>query len=278
MVVVILVATAVLALGPRRLIMGSAKRAERAWLILSGKLVDAGGHRLRIERSGTGSPTVILESGLAQTRSTWGTVPANVSLFTQVITYDRAGLGESDPGPIPRTSREIVEDLHNVLVNSGTTGPFILVGHSFGGLTVRLFANKYSDQVAGLVLVDASHEDEYSRVAALMSEPDRDKYLRHEGGDNYERVNLLASADQVRKSGGLRQMPIVVLSAPGTPHTPAGPRGVQLHEELQFRLLSLVAGITQAKADNSSHFIQLDRPDLVTGAIRKMVEQSRPKA
>src|SRR5581483_7014518 len=145
----------------------------RGWLILSGGLVDVGGYRLRIECIGAGKPTVVMDAGLAQDRSTWGQVPSGVAAFTRVCTYDRAGLGESEAGAKPRTSQQIVAELQVLLKRAGIQSPYLLVGHSFGGANVRLFASQHPDAVVGIVLVDASQEDQTARYAELMTASDR---------------------------------------------------------------------------------------------------------
>jgi pimeloyl-ACP methyl ester carboxylesterase len=217
----------------------------------------------------------VFESGLAQPRTTWGRVPADVAAFTQVVVYDRAGLGESDPGPTPRTGKLIVTELHELLKKAGVAGPVVLVGHSFGGMSARLYASRYPNEVAGMVQVDASHEDEYDRLAALLPPREREEYLKHEGGGNYEQVDLLAIAGELRAAPQLKQIPLVVVSAPGNSQSGAGARGAQLHDELQAALARLVPDGSQMIAEKSGHFVQLDRPELVTGAVRKVVDASR---
>jgi len=109
---------------------------------------------------GQGSPTVILDTGLGVPAAGWDLVMPDVAKFARVCSYDRAGYGWSSAGPMPRTSDEIVKELHALLAASGEKGPFVLVGHSFGGYNVRVYVGKYPADVAGLVLVDASQEDQ----------------------------------------------------------------------------------------------------------------------
>ncbi len=120
-----------------------------------GRLVDVGGYRLHISVEGEGSPTVVLDAGLAHTSQVWNFVQPEVAKFTRVCSYDRAGYGWSDPGPLPRSSQQIVQELHTLLRNADIPGPYLLVGHSFGGLNMYLYAVQYPDEVAGLVLLDA---------------------------------------------------------------------------------------------------------------------------
>jgi len=123
-------------------------------------LVDLGGHRLHVHCTGKGSPAVVVEAGLGDFSFDWVLVQARVSRFTRVCTYDRAGYGFSDPGPKPRTFAQINLELHEALRSLGEKGPFVLVGHSFGGPVVRNYATTYPQEVAGIVLVDIVAEDQ----------------------------------------------------------------------------------------------------------------------
>src|SRR3954454_18659631 len=123
-----------------------------------GKLVDLGGHRLHVNCSGQGSPVVVVENGLGDFSFDWILVQEKVSRFSRICTYDRAGYAWSDAGPKPRTFDQINLELRDALKKLGEKGPFVLVGHSFGGPVVRNFARIYPEEVAGIVLVDAAHE------------------------------------------------------------------------------------------------------------------------
>lgn len=127
-----------------------------------GKLVDAGGHLLHVNARGNGGPVVIMEAGSGDFSFIWGLVQPKIARFTTAVTYDRAGFAWSDPGPNPRTGHQIAFELHTALQNAGIKGPYILVGQSFGGFLVRIYARFYPNEVAGMVLVDALNED--SRV------------------------------------------------------------------------------------------------------------------
>ena len=118
------------------------------------------GVSLNLNCTGSGSPTVILDTGLGVPAAGWDLVQPEVAKFTRVCSYDRAGYGWSTPGPMPRTSEQIVKELHALLTAAGEKGPYILVAHSFGGFNVRLYTAQYPNDVAGLVLVDTSHEDQ----------------------------------------------------------------------------------------------------------------------
>lgn len=133
-------------------------------LPLRGRLVDAGGHRLRVLESGAEQPgpTVVLECGIGgATAASWGWVQHGVERFAPVFAYDRAGLGWSEPGPMPRDGLRLAEELHTLLRNAGHAGPYLFVGHSYGGLLARLFADRYPGEIAGVVLVDSSHPRQF---------------------------------------------------------------------------------------------------------------------
>jgi pimeloyl-ACP methyl ester carboxylesterase len=124
----------------------------------TGKLVDLGTHRLHVNCTGHGSPTVVVENGLGDFSFDWVLVQSQVARFTRICTYDRPGYAWSDPGPKPQTFAQLNFDLRSALAKLGESGPYVLVGHSYGGPVVRNFAAAYPHDVAGMVLVDAAHE------------------------------------------------------------------------------------------------------------------------
>jgi len=123
-----------------------------------GKMVDVGGHRLHVNCSGQGHPTVVVENGLGDFSFDWVLVQKRVSGFTRICTYDRAGYAWSDPGPKPRTFAQINWELRDALAKLGEQGPYVLVGHSYGGPVVRNFAIAYPKDAAAMVQVDAAFE------------------------------------------------------------------------------------------------------------------------
>jgi pimeloyl-ACP methyl ester carboxylesterase len=133
-----------------------------------GRLVDVGGWRLHLNCTGearSSQPTVILEGGLGDFSVEWSLVQPGVAKFARVCSYDRAGDGWSDLGPHPRTLRQIVYELHTLLEKGGVTPPLVLVGHSYGGWLVRLYAATYKADVAGMVLVDAGADDPWRMLS-----------------------------------------------------------------------------------------------------------------
>ena len=134
-----------------------------------GRLVDVGGHRLHISCLGTDSPTVVFESGLANMSADWANIQPRAAATSRACAYDRAGIGWSDDGPQPRDPRRIAQELHTLLTTAGVPGPYVLVGQSFGGLYVRTFADLFPEDIAGMVLVDASHPDMWARAPAELT-------------------------------------------------------------------------------------------------------------
>lgn len=129
-----------------------------------GQMVEVDRHKMHIHCLGEGSPTVILAAGLDDFSIFWSQVQPEVAKVTRVCSYDRAGLGWSDSSPNPRTSETMVKELHSLLANSGIDAPYVLVGHSFGGALMRLYAHSYPDEVIGVVLVDAAPDELFVRI------------------------------------------------------------------------------------------------------------------
>lgn len=141
---------------------------DRALLPQVGRSINIGGRNLNIFCSGSGRPGVILESGAGEPGYAWSAVQRELAKTTYTCWFDRAGEGWSDPGPFPRTSEAFARDEHDLLKQSDIAPPYVLVGHSFGGLNARVYAGLYPAEVAGMVLVDAAHEDEPGRAPKFM--------------------------------------------------------------------------------------------------------------
>ena len=176
-----------------------------------GRLVDVGGFRLHLQDSGNNSdaPVVVLEAGIAASSISWSRVAPEVAKFARVIRYDRAGLGWSERSPAPRTAAQCAQELRLLLERAGIPGPFVLVGHSFGGYVARIFAGRFPGQMAGLVLLDTPSTSDW-----IPLHPDAKRKLR--GGVLFSRIGaVLAGLGVVRfclarLTSGSTDLPVMV--------------------------------------------------------------------
>lgn len=143
-----------------------ARTGDQATFAAPGNLYDVGGHRLHLDCHGHGSPTVVLSNGLGEVSASWARITAPVAATTRVCAYDRAGQGWSDEAASPQDDVQSAEDLHTLLAEAGEPGPYVLVGHSTGGTYAMTYAARYPEQVAGLVLLDSSSPEQFTRMPA----------------------------------------------------------------------------------------------------------------
>src|SRR5688572_25463399 len=141
-----------------------ATKMDQRYYAPPGQLVDVGGYRLHIYCTGEGRPTVVLDALFPGTVSNWVWVQPEIAKTTRVCAYDRGGLGWSDGGPEPRDAEQHARELHTLLSDAEIPGPYILVGHSLGGLSVRMFAAQYPDEVAGMALIEGTNPDSWKRL------------------------------------------------------------------------------------------------------------------
>jgi pimeloyl-ACP methyl ester carboxylesterase len=134
-----------------------------------GRMIDVGGHRLYIRTSGTGTPAVLMEPGLGASTSAYGWLEQGIASFTTYCVYDRAGLGRSEESGQAREASAMVQQLHGLLGKAGVPGPYVLMGHSMGGLLIRLYASCYPEEVVGLVFLDSSHPEQFKRLPRMES-------------------------------------------------------------------------------------------------------------
>ena len=230
---------------------------------------------------------MVLEHGMGDNQFTWLFVQPDVAHFTRVCSYTRAQQGQV---PQPRTSAQIVADVHTILAKAGIAGPYVLVGHSIGGFHVRLYAHHYPDEVVGMVLVDSSHEDQRERFLAVLPPTisDESPFVQEIAADdpqlNPEGFDWEASAAQVRASGSLGDRPLIVVTRgrPAEPSELGLPPDVAVQvedvwQELQQELANLSTNSTHIIAEESGHFIHKDQPDVVVDAIRHVVDVVRER-
>jgi pimeloyl-ACP methyl ester carboxylesterase len=237
---------------------------------------DVGGFRLNLRCEGEGSPAVVLDAGAGDTLATWEWVTPGVRKLTRICVYDRAGLGKSDPGPKPRTSTRIVAELHELLSRARVPPPYVLVGHSFGGLNARLFASRFPDEVSGLVLVDATPEDYPEIEDTLHSRGEREKLKTSRAiapqafADELDAMT--ESAASIRAAPVPPRLPVVILTAV---HRDDSPEFRATWTTLQRRMAGAFPNGRQVIAEHSDHYIQFDEPELVISAIREIVASAR---
>ena len=275
-----------------------------------GRLVDVGGYRLHIHCLGTegakAGPVVVMDAGIGECSLGWSLVQPQIARFARVCSYDRAGLGWSDAAPTARTSQQIVNDLHALLERAGIAPPYVLVGHSFGGLNVRLYASQFPEEVVGLVLVDAANENYsishlnplYIRLGlltaflgiprlfaglVLSANPifavdsrypsayraiaTSTKYLNTVRREWSAVDESWRQARNSKKSLGDR--PLVAL-LPTSEH-----ELFPVAKQLQMDLASRSTAGRLIMVEQSSHHIQHDRPETVIDAVREVVEAVR---
>jgi pimeloyl-ACP methyl ester carboxylesterase len=190
-----------------------AKAALRAQYPPSGQMVDVGGYKLHIYCQGSGSPTVVLVPGAGDYSLTWSLVQPEVAQTTRVCAYDFGGFGWSELGPKPPTVENIVAELHTLLSNAGIEGPYVLVGHSLGGMYVRAYAVRYPEEVVGMVLVDSTHEDQMARYyAAVASDGDESG-----GSSATDQINLLVYQVMLQSFEGLNSLGILAMNPESFP-------------------------------------------------------------
>jgi pimeloyl-ACP methyl ester carboxylesterase len=263
-------------------------------LLPSGSSVDIGGRCLAYTQMGTGSPTVVLEAGWAWGRWSWNWIIQGIAQSTRVIAYDRAGIGESDPVPsAPRSAKHMADDLATLLAKGGIPGPYVLVGHSFGGLIVRVFARDHPNDVVGMVLIDAVHEDAWGgREQTLVppETPDEQAAVRewrrwlttgmYAWDTLPEYLDAVASVAEGRACGPLGDRPLVVFRAGNYGAPPDLPQDIaaaieQLRQEIHSSFTRLSSHSSYIVAERSGHIVQYDEPELVLDAIRGIVDAIR---
>lgn len=237
---------------------------------------DIGGRALYLECTGNGAPTIVMDSGLGNTHTTWAKVVPELRGSNRTCTYDRANIGASDKAPTPRTSADVVADLHLLLEVAGVNPPYVLVGHSFGGLSVRLFASTHPGDVVAVVLVDAPPitfvDDECAIVDAGLCEKLR---VGWQPSKNPEGLDLAGSGSEITAADPLPAVPLVVLAA--TNHhqsaiTDAGfEKGIEaIWQRRQEELAASVLG-GRVQVVPGGHDIQLEHPEAVVAAIRSVL-------
>jgi pimeloyl-ACP methyl ester carboxylesterase len=255
-------------------------------------MVSVGRHRLAATVFGEGGPTVVIEPSFGGAAEDWEKIAQTVGEETTVVTYDRAPYGASSAARDARTPRDIAADLGGLLRELGVPGPVVLVGHSAGGIYVRAYAAEHPDEVAGMVLVESSHEGQRPvldplrqvrtrlqmafMVVSIIREPRRER----RGADprsvirEWRAFRRATAREPFLPPGALGGRPLVVLTcAPGDPAVPD-----LVHEgwhRLHRDLAGLSANSRHVVSESASHYLNQDDPDLVISAIREVVRCAR---
>ena len=220
----------------------------------------------------------------------WRAVIDEISKSNRVCIYDRAGLGKSDPSPkLPRTSLDVANDLNALLTKADVPGPYLLVGHSYGGIHIRMFASQYPEKVLGMVLVDVTHPDQDEKwIAALPPPtPNEPKSIRESrefltgrtnSSLNPEQIDPEASYSQVRVARDLGRKPVVILSHSSKFRLdPSLPEEVSLKleaicQQLQGDLKRISSNSTLRQSASGGHYLHSDDPELVIQGIRQALD------
>ncbi len=236
-----------------------------------GQRVDIGGRSLNIACAGSGEPAVIFDSGANQPGYVWDSIGNQIAKFTRACWFDRAGFGWSDEGPFPRTAVAVSHDLHELLHRADIPAPYVLVGHSSGGLNARVFTGLYRSEVAGLVLVDAAHEDEPRRAPTFMLGKTAPRWAWHpiwtlgHVAKTIGLLRLLAPKVDLPVDESQRTREQIVAALRAQPKTiatlfdPSGPDSYSQAEKTgKFGDLPLMV-LTRGKIENNPHPSDIDR-------------------
>ena len=257
-------------------------------------MVDVGQHRIEATVFGSGQPAVVIEPPFGGNAAAWRSIAQTMAGDTTVVTYDRVPYGASSPARDGRTPREIAADLDGVLRSLGVTGSLVLVGHSLGGIYMRAYAARHLDQVAGMVLVESSHESQRPVLAARFTTKDRllvaltvpqmivrSKQWRG-GADRrsnireYRMFKRLGAADQALARGGLVGRPLIVLTRGPGGKPGAGPLW-QAWYGLQQDLAQLSGNTRHVVSESPDHYLNQGDPELVITAIADVVRSARTR-
>jgi pimeloyl-ACP methyl ester carboxylesterase len=244
-----------------------------------GERIDIGGRSLYLDCRGTGSPTVVLISGMGDGAGSWSAVLDELAATTRTCAYDRAGIGSSDPRGT-HTVADAVADLRALLDAAGESGPFVVVGHSLGGTHARVFATDHRDETTGVVLVDTFDPDLQADAIEPLLGGLRGEYVAELDGlrdlvARVERLDWETSETQLRTSS-VAGLPVEVLRAPRFERRLDDATNAEIAAAWQSAFEALSPGrVHYAIAPGAGHIIQIDRPDLVVEAVRRLVAAAR---
>ncbi|WP_075618532.1 alpha/beta fold hydrolase [Paenisporosarcina indica] len=215
--------------------------------------------------------TIVMDAGYGDYSKAWDTLIPDLAEIANVFVYDRPGLGKSEKSSTPRTSLEMIKELNEVLLMLHIKPPYILVGHSFGGVNMRLFATRFPIEVAGMVLIDSTPEEYRERFLPTMSSQFQEAYNKqfiYEG--TYD--EFMESLSQLRQEKShLGNLNLTIISAGNKAHY--SKESQDLWNEMQKEMLSISNNSEFVIAENSAHYIQYDEPLIVVKAIKKLINK-----
>ena len=200
-----------------------------AWLVIRPPLIDVGGYRLEARVKGSGNPTVVFETGFTGGIPLYWKLQDRIAEHTRTLVYERAGLGRSDPGPQPRTAEQMARDLHSLLATLDIRPPVVLVGHSAGGLYMRVFAHDYPAEVAAMVFIDPATEASYERMRQSSPKDWQTMETKLPEGLRRQWTALPASLEEARSAWPLPPIPYVLITAT----KPLGEWGLKSREDME---------------------------------------------
>jgi pimeloyl-ACP methyl ester carboxylesterase len=266
------------------------------------ELVSVGTHRLQVHLEGRGSPAIVIDAGLGDRFDKLRPLQARLAQTTQVVTYNRAGYGASEAGPLPRDAAREAEEIRALLEKAGVPGPYVLVGHSLGGLNVQVFASMHPADVAGMVLLDPpplsfilgqTYPDLRQLAERMTAEWEAAANAAAKSPDAGDRaqsafLRMLASEHREMFGGSARtvdgittfgDLPLVVMAA-GKANPAFGAVADEYQRYWIGQSRALAARSSRGRfvlAEGASHYLYQDAPDLVVEAILSVVAQARAK-
>ena len=254
--------------------------------------VDVGGFQLFLHCTGSGSPTIVMDSGLAADSTAWLPVLPDLARLTRVCVYDRASLGASDRGPQPTDSQQIVQQLHALLTNAQIPSPYVLVGWSYGSWNVLLYTSQYRHDVVGVLLLDPPHPEQDKQFLALAPSAAADTSAQWQGlranwlrgepapANNPEGVRWQQSASELRAVKPLGPLPLVIITAGHSDWLPQATPDImqkfdRARQDMQQDFVRLSSRSKQMLAPESGHCIQCYQPRLVIDAVGELVAMAR---
>lgn len=263
------------------------------------EIINIGSHSLHLYCLGYGNLTVVIDVGIGDSYTNWHDIQEQIAQETQVCAYDRAGYGLSEPGPMPRTSQQVVEELKTLLEKAGIVGPYVLVGHSLGGLNMQIFANRYPELVAGIVLLDPppldwitgqgfpelrqlAEQDTAALLAAAEQARQASDPIERAKADYYETLAsehamMFEFSEEAAAIMSFGDTPLIVLAS-GVPNPQFGESAEAFQQfwiEQSQALASKSTYGTCIVVEESTHFLYADVPTLVLDSILQVVGEAQ---